>query len=288
MRRRLRDPLVHFLAVGAGLFALHASMADRAPAPDAAEIVVSRGRIESLAETFARQWHRAPSDDELAGLVRDFVREEALAREAAALGLDRDDTIVRRRLAQKMEFVSDDLAAAIAPGEDELRRFFADHPERFATEPRYTFTHVLLDRGRRGAALEADAAALLASLNAAGAATDVDALGDGRVLPARFADVARHAVEAQLGADFAARLDALVPGRFVWPVESAFGPHLVRLEARIPGRLPPFDEARDAVAREWFAAKRREVREAQLEALLGRYRVTMERPIPARVADAQP
>ncbi len=278
-RRLLREPLLHFIAGGALLFGLYALVA--APEPERGEgagdeIVVTAGRIRSLAEPFARQWGRAPSDDELDGLVRAYVREEALARAALALGLDRDDTIVRRRLAQKMEFLTDEVVATAEPTEAELAAFLAAHPERFRVDARFTFEQILLDRGRRrGDRIDADAAALIAELESADRAAAAEPRGDARLLPARFEDVGRRDVEAQLGADFAARLDALPVGRFVWPVESGFGPHLVRLERRTAARAPTLDEARAEVAREWAAAKRRETQEAQVQALLARYRVTI-------------
>src|SRR6185503_3715356 len=287
-RSWLREPLLHFLGLGVALFALYAWIgAGRNDGARAGEIVVSAGRVRSLAETFARQWSRPPTDDELAGLARDFVREEVLSREAIALGLDRDDTIVRRRLAQKMEFLSDEVATVVAPTDDDLRGFLAAHPERFRLGARLTFDQVFLDRGTRGDALERDAAAMLAALNAPGAAPDVAQLGDSRLLPAHFEDVPRRDVEAQLGA----RLDELPLGRFVGPIESGYGAHLVRVDRRTPASTPPFELVRDAVAREWSDAKRVEMKEVQLQALLARYRVTVEPVAPApehdRVAGAQ-
>lgn len=277
----LREPLLQFLALGAALFALYA-WADRGQdaGPGGAELVVTASRVQGLAETFARQWGRPPSDAEVAGLVRDFVREELLAREAVALGLDRDDTIVRRRLAQKMEFLADDVAAAVEPTDAELAAFLAAHPDRFRVEARFTFDQIFLDRQARGDRLAADAAALLAVLNAPDGGPEPAALGDGRLLPPRKDDGGRRDVEAQFGPGFVERLAELPLGRFVWPVESGYGPHLVRVVRRTPDRAPALHEVRDDVAREWAAAKRREAQEAHLQALLARYRVTIE-PAPA-------
>jgi hypothetical protein len=273
----MREPLLHFLAVGAALFGLYAWLGGGGgDGARASEIVVTRGRIESLVETFARPRHRAPAEDELAGLVRDFVREEVLAREAIALGLDRDDTVVRRRLAQKMEFLSEDDAATTEPTDDELRAFLAAHPEQFRLDSRISFTQVFLDRERRGDALEADAAKLLAALNAPGIAPDPTTPGDGRMLEAHFENVGRADVEARFGADFVARLEQLPLGRFEGPVESGYGVHLVRVARHTPASIPALDEVRDAVAREWSAAKRLEAKERRLQAILARYRVTVE------------
>lgn len=275
--RWLKEPLLHFLAVGAALFALYASLGTRSGnTPAGGEIVVSQGRIQSLAETFTRQWRRPPSDDELAGLVHDFVREEVLAREAMALGLDRDDTVVRRRLAQKMEFLFADVAAQAAPTDEDLTAFLAAHPETFRIDSRATFSQVFLDRAKRGSAFDADVRKLLVELNAPGTARDLALLGDSRLLDAHSADVPRRLIEAQFGPTFATRLDELPLGRFEGPVESGYGAHLVRVESRTAARVPQLDEVREAVAREWSAAKRLEVQEAQLQGLLDRYHVTVE------------
>jgi hypothetical protein len=114
-------------------------------------IVVTRGAIESLAATFARTWQRSPTDAELEGLIRDYVRDEVYYREALALGLDRDDTVVRRRLRQKLEFVSEDLAAQAEPTDAELRAYLEAHPESFRGERRFTFRPTSISI-RRGAA----------------------------------------------------------------------------------------------------------------------------------------
>lgn len=271
-----REPLVHFLLLGAALFAVYAQFGHDLGKPASNEIVVTAGRIRSLVQTFARQRNRAPSDEELAGLVREFVREEALAREATRLGLDRDDTVVRRRLAQKMEFLSRGDAAPVEPTDDELRAYLAAHPERFRLDSRFWFRQVLLDRSRRGDRVEADAARFLAALNGPGSPQDLHALGDGLLLGDRFDDVSRRAVEAQFGKPFADRLESLPLGRFEGPIESGYGLHLVRVERRTPGRLPALAEVRDAVVREWSGARERTDREARMRALLSHYEVTIE------------
>jgi hypothetical protein len=268
---------LHFLVLGAGLFVLYALIGSHRSESNASnQIVVTAGRLRSLAETFSRQWNRPPSEDELSGLVRDFVRQEVLAREAVALGLDRDDTIVRRRLAQKMDFLSDDIASAATPTDEELQTYLAAHPERFRVEARFTFDQVFLDRGKRGDRLEADVAKLQAALNAPGAALDLATLGDSRLLETHFEDVGRREVEANFGARFTERLETLPTGRFEWPVESGYGLHLVRVERRTPAHVPMLEAVRDSVVREWSEAKRAETKEAHLQSLMARYHVVIE------------
>ena len=199
-------------------------------------------------------------------------------REALALGLDRDDTIVRRRLQQKLEFLSEDLAVVGEPTEQELDQFLTQHPESFRSETRLTFSQVFLNPDRRGASLEADTTQLLARLNAQNSTLDLVSLSDSRMLDPRLEEVPQSDVVRQFGAEFAAELLTLPLGRWQGPVKSGYGLHLVRVEERTLGHLPSLGEVRDAVVREWEAAKRREMKEAQYKALLTRYTVTIEKP----------
>jgi hypothetical protein len=278
MRRLLQEPLLHFLVLGAALFGAYGWLGDRSgdDAGSAGEIVVTQGRIRSLAEGFGRTWNRPPTDDELAGLVRSYLREEVMTREALALGLDRDDTIVRRRMALKMEFLFEDLTGALTPTDDQLADYLAQHADSFRAEARVSFSQVFLDPRKRGDALEADAEGLLAQLDAAGELSDLAVLGDSAMLEPRLEDAPQSEVAAQFGEQFARALLELPADRWVGPVASGYGAHLVRVEKREPARLPDLEEVRDAVTREWTTARRGELKEAQLDALLAKYKVTIE------------
>lgn len=278
MRRLLQEPLLHFVVLGSALFAAYAWLGDRSgdSAGSAGQIVITQGRIRSLSEGFGRTWNRPPSDDELAGLIRTYLREEVMTREALALGLDRDDTIVRRRLAQKMEFLFEDLTGELDPTDDRLAAYLAQHPDSFRAEARVTFSQVFLDPTKRGTALDEDAKALLTRLDAAAEPSELAALGDSAMLEPRLEDAAASEVVARFGEPFGRALLELPTGRWVGPVASGYGAHLVRVEKREPPRLPDLDEVRDAVTREWTTARRRELKEAQLDALLARYEITIE------------
>jgi len=277
MTRLFNEPLFHFLLFGAAIFAAYRSIpvAERA---EPGRIVVSRARIGTLSESFTRTWRRPPSEQELAGLVRDHVREEVYYREALALGLDRDDTVVRRRLRQKMEFLTDDAAALREPSEEELSAYLAAHADAFRDEQRFSFRQVYLDRERRGEQLARDAARLLAQLNQAGAQSDPVALGDASLLEPELHGVAAGEVASLLGAEFAAQIGKLPLGAWQGPLESAYGAHLVLVSERSEGRLPALAEVRDEVRREWGEARRRAANERLYAALLARYVVTVEAP----------
>src|SRR5579872_6833062 len=109
-----REPLFHFLVLGAVIFVAH-GLITRHKTDKPGEIVVTQGAVENLVTGFTRTWQRPPTEGELQGLVRDYIREEAAYRAALAAGLDRDDMIVRRRLRQKLEFLADDLATRTEP-----------------------------------------------------------------------------------------------------------------------------------------------------------------------------
>jgi PPIC-type PPIASE domain len=275
----LREPLLHFVLLGAAMFVIYGLVSqERVGKPG--HIIITQGKIDNLAATFARVWQRPPVDQELEGLIRDYVREEVLYLEALALGLDRDDTIIRRRLRQKMEFVSEDLAAQTEPSDDDLRAYLQAHPEAFAIEPRFTFRQVYLDPLRRGAHLAGDVDRLLAELRHPGNAADPAEIGDALLLAHRFERVAASEVRAIFGDTFAAGLSTLTPGQWQGPVASGYGVHLVYVGERMEGRIPELADVRQAVRREWANTRRLAANEVFYQTLLRRYTVSIEPPPP--------
>jgi hypothetical protein len=204
--------------------------------------------------------------------VDEFLREEILYREALALGLDRDDVVVRRRMRQKLEFLAEDETAAEEADDSVLARHLAEHADAYRIEPRVALRQVFVSRDRRGVAARAHAEALLARL-----ATDPTAeVGDPSLLPATLPLTPLGEVARAFGEAFADGVARLEPGRWSGPVESGFGLHLVLVEAREEGRMPALDEVRDAVRGDWLAARRREANERFYERLRARYEVTID------------
>ena len=283
MNRLLREPLLHFLLLGVALFGVYGWMRPTAAA-GTEEITVSAGQIEHFAIGFARSWQRPPTLVELKGLVDDYVKEEILGREAIALGLDRNDTVIRRRLRQKMEFLAEDLALTVEPSEAELEAHLRAHPADFLEDSRTSFRHVFL-REERGEQLEADAAEILAQLRRAGPAVDASMLGDATLLPDELTLELHQSVSAQFGSAFADALDAVAVGEWAGPLRSPYGLHLVLVTERSGGRQPALDEVRDRVRRELLAARRERMNHEYLEGLLEKYEVTIEWPRSADDAD---
>ncbi len=272
MKRWTRDPLVHFLVLGAAAFAVYEVFGSAAPAD---EIVVSRARLRQLATTWQAQWNRPPTPEELEALVDSWLREEVLYREALALGLDRDDTIVRRRLAQKMEFLAAD-ASSEEPDDARLVDFLERNRARFREPALVSFEQVYLSRDERGERVEADARALLARLRTSG---EDEAAGDRLLLPRRHERTSTERVAQLFGDGFATAVEDLEPGAWQGPVASSYGLHLVRVSRREPPRDPPFAELRERLLAEWKSVHREEQLAAFHRELRSRYRVTREPPV---------
>jgi len=284
--RWLREPLLHFLIIGAGLFLLYQFVRggiDTAPR----EIVITEPRIEALAENFGRTWMRPPTPQELRGLVDDYVKEEVFYREAIAMGLDRDDTVIRRRLRQKMEFVSEDTAATAEPTDAQLQQFLTQHPEKFVEPARVTFEQVFVSIEQRGDAAQSDAEQILAGLQAGrGPALPAEA-GDATLLPAALADASPQEISGTFGDEFGKRLEAAPIDQWSGPIASTFGLHLVRVSARSASAVPTLADIRPVVVREWQAQQRALAGDTFYASLRSKYEVRYEGEIGQLLQQAQ-
>lgn len=272
MKRLLKEPLLHFLILGAVLFGLFSLVGKKEAEP--ARIVVSKARIVNLADGFARTRQRPPSAEELHGLIDDYIRDEVFYREGKAIGLDRDDIVIRRRVRQKMEFMAEDMAA-VEPSDEQLAAFLAANPGRFRSEDRLTFRHVYLSAARRDA-LDGDAQSIAVKLS--NGDTDAAALGDPFQLGDEFRDMTRGDVTRAFGERFAEQLFDLAQGRWQGPVQSSFGMHFVRVTERTQGSPLPLDSVRVAVRREWMNARRLEAEANFYGNLRARYQIEVEAP----------
>ena len=274
--RLLREPLVHFFVLGAGIFLLFALVGESDDPLD--EIVVSSGQVDRLVETWQRTWQRPPTSAELEGLIEDYIREEILYREAIAIGLDRDDTIIRRRLRQKMEFLPQDLVEQAEPTEAELQTYLGEHPDAFQVESRVTFQQIYLNRDRRGANAEKDARKLLADLQSNGGLVEPLALSDPIPLPHEIESLPESEIARLFGQEFVSGLARIEPGNWDGPVSSGYGLHLVRVQERSPVQMPELVEVRDAVEREWRFMRRQEMDDQFFSSLRERYTIEVQLP----------
>jgi hypothetical protein len=277
MAKVLREPLFHFLLAGLALFLLYELI--RGGESDAPrEIVISEARVEALAESFAAVWMRPPTPQEIKGLVDDFVAEEIFYREGIAMGLDQDDTVIRRRLRQKMEFIAEDAATAVEPSDEQLQTYLAQHAGKFVAPAELTFAQVYFNTGKRGDSARAEAEKLLAELQAGRGPADPAEAGDPTLLPVGLQAASPQAIANAFGSDFAAQIEEAPVGQWSGPLQSTFGLHLVRVDERTAGALPALEAIRPIVLREWQAEQRTASNQRFLDGLRARYEVRIEGP----------
>jgi len=277
LRRLLREPLVHFLILGAAVFLLFKLTATPSAAPEG-RIVVTSARIDQLATAFVRTWQRPPTSEELNSLIEDHVRDEVLYREALTMGLDKDDTVIRRRMRQKFEFLTEDAAATMHPSDQDLQAWLDKHPDKFRVDPKMALRQIYFNASSRGAGARKDAELLLARLTAAGKDTDASELGDATMLPHELALSSVSEIARLFGDGFAQAVTGIQTGRWSGPVQSGYGLHLVYVSARTEGRLRPLAEVHDEVQREWLTERRKNGADIKYRTLRERYEVVVERP----------
>ena len=280
MEKFFREPLVHFLLIGAGLFLLFgwrsgpASLPAGHSGPQSAKIVVPQSDIDQMVATFTRTWQRPPTEGEAKGLVEDFVRNEIYYREALAIGLDRDDSVIRRRMRQKMEFIFEDIAAQTEPTDEELLAYMKKHPDSYLVDPQIAFRHVYVNAAKRGKNAGTDALEILAKLNAG---ADPDVVGDPLLLASEVPLSPLWDISKQFGEPFSRKLLELKPATWTGPVQSGFGLHLVFVRKRVGGRLPDLKEVREIVKRDVMAERQKELKDAAYAKLRERYVVIVEK-----------
>jgi hypothetical protein len=266
------------------LFALYGLAGKRsAEAPE--KIVVSASRVANLGDGFARTWRRPPNEQELQGLVEDYIRDEVFYREGRAAGLDRDDVIIRRRVRQKMEFLADDMSVP-EPSDEQLAAYLASNAERFRAEDQLTFHQVFLSAARRANTIDSDSKQIASILASADGAVDATVLGDPFLLGEEFRSVSPSKVTSIFGESFAKQISVVQKGQWQGPISSGFGLHFVFISERVSGNLPPLDDVRPAVRREWANARRMEVEQKLYASLRKRYQIMVEAP-PAKAASAE-
>jgi hypothetical protein len=276
IRRVVKEPLVHFLLLGALLFLYSHSKGDAGPG--SYRIVISRGEVEHLSSGFIRTWQRAPTQSELKGLMDDYVKEEIATREAMAMGLDRNDAIIRRRLRQKVEFLADDTASAGRPTDKELQAWLERHPGAFASEPEVAFEQVYINPSAHGQGAEAEARQVLTLLKKGGPSVSRVHVGDASLLPSDQPLSPLSETSRAFGDEFANNIMKLRPGEWSGPVESSFGLHLVFVRQRVAAVPAKLDEIRPEVEREVLQEKRKSQLDALYQDLLKKYSVTIDWP----------
>lgn len=286
--RFLKEPLIQFLILGAAIYGAYAWFG--APEENFREntILVDAKRIDSMISEWERRWNRPPSRDEINGLIQQYIKEDVLYRQAVAMGLNEDDPVTRRRMAQKLEFLTSDLSAMQQPAEGELERYFADNPEPYREPDTISFSHIYFDPDAREAATLVDAEATLAALREKGEpGQEISQLGDRFMLQNYFASATELDIRRQLGSGFAEVVMELKPGQWHGPVLSGYGVHLVYVYDYFEAPQPEFEDVQARVLEDWHAQKREQFNAEFLKGLKSRYEIVIDELPADRLLDAQ-
>ena len=283
MRRLAKEPLLHFFVAGFLLFGIY-GVVDREREDDASDlvIVVASNDIARVASLWSERWRRDPTPAELRAMVHDLIREEVLYREALAEGLAENDVIIRRRLAQKITFLTQDLAAQLEPTDAELREWFAQNIEIYEEDTLYSLTHIYFSEDERGGRAQADAQALADEFAQSTSPPErAPDRGDPFMLRPDYREVTLFEIRREFGTDFGDAVALLQPGAWHGPIRSGYGVHLVRVSHRSEGAVPPFEEVRDRVEGDWLYEQNKRVDEAYYNALLEKYELRLDEDVQA-------
>jgi peptidyl-prolyl cis-trans isomerase C len=283
----LREPLVHFLFIGAALFMLYAFWGQQDAEKKDREITITTGEINWLTDAWQKRWARPPTLEEKEGLIKQYLREIILSREAIAMGLDKDDSVIRRRLAQKLEFLSNDLITPQPPTEDELQDYFKEHIKQYQAPDLVTMTHVFIDPDLRGDQTLIDAESIKIKLQALNEPPrDARAYGDPFMLQSYYPERSEAELLKLFGSGFARSVFELAPQQWHGPVLSGYGTHLVYVHDHQVPEPPTFSDVKDQVQQEWVDDKREELNAQFVDSMIARYDVIIEEdPINEKTGD---
>ena len=273
----LREPLLHFMFIGAVIYLLYGVFAEPLPEADDKTIVVTAGEIEWMQTAWQKRWNRPPTAEEFDGLIQQYIKETVLYREALTMGLNQHDQVIRRRLAQKLEFLAKDLVALTPPTEEELSAYFDLHRERYQEPALYTFTQVFVDPDKRGDSTLDDAEVIKTSLIAQGdAVEDPGALGDDFMLQNYYPQKDLVEIQKQFGSGFTESLAKLSPGQWHGPVLSGYGVHLVYISSVSEPPAQVLADVRERVVQDWEMERGEELNDKFYASLREQYTVVIE------------
>jgi len=280
LSRLIREPLLQFLLLGSGIYALYFLYGEPTPQQQDRTIVITTDYVNSLSSSFAKRWNRPPTNEELSGLVSEYIRESLLYREALAMGLDKDDHIIRRRLAQKLEFLTNDLVKLAPPDDAVLQQYLEDNLDIFRSSDLLSFTQIFIDPDKRGDSALPYVANLLVELQDAGKPTkETYERGDRFMLQSVFNNAPYREIQRQMGQEFTNSVMQLEPGRWHGPVLSGYGIHLVYVSGHSAASDPLLADVRDKVQTEYLHEQTQKFNAEYLEVLRARYTIIMAEPI---------
>ncbi len=271
MLKLLRDPFVQFLLAGAALYAVFALTAQENPDTLDRQITVDAPTLEWIYANFTKQFQRPPTPSEMSALVRTHIEHEVKYREALAIGLEDQDSIVQRRMVQKFDFLFGDAAAEMEPDDSTLQEWYEVHRNEYERPATISFTHHWFSPDVRNGRAEADAKSAAAILNAGEAVQSDPFPFEKNFDRDRESDIRRI-----FGQEFETALFAAPLNTWVGPLKSGLGFHAVRVTARTENVLPPLADVRDFVLDDWRRAESTQVLERTVTELMNHYEVSVD------------
>jgi hypothetical protein len=280
MKKVVKEPLLHFLVIGALVFFVFSLVNKDEVNLDDKKIVVSAGDIERLSANWSKKWNRQPTEDELKGLVNSYIKEEVYYREALALGLDKDDTILRRRLMQKMEFLSNDLADLSNPDETALNEYFLKNKDKYELPTRISFTHIYFSLDKHSHRIFDAAAKVMIDISTTAIPVPrAPERGDSFMFQYDFTLETPFEVARLFGQEFTEELFQTATGTWQGPIASGYGLHLVRISEKVDARMPELAAVIDKVHADYMFDQRQKTNKEIYERFKERYEIVIEIPV---------
>ena len=264
-----KEPIFLFLGMGIILFICYSLFTEYYEQQNK-KIYINNIQIAILKETFQKTWNRPPTEKEMNAQIENLIKDEVFYKEAVDMGLDRSDPAVKRRLRQMMELMMDD-AATSYPSEDQLSKYLDEHPEKFMEDPVISFEQMYFAARNKN-----DAEAQLYNLSN-NIPLDQSRVGNLALIPSKFENETRFSIDRRLGKQFTEELFTLDTGKWVGPIESAYGWHLIYISHIKMGKVPELAEIWDNVEREWAVEQKNIKKEQQYKLMKSNYKIVFEK-----------
>lgn len=268
--RLIKEPLVHFVILGSLVFWLN-NWVNSEDVSEKEKIVVSQGRVEQMINLYQKTWQRPPSPAEITELINDYVLEEVYYRQAVAMGIDKDDTVIRRRMRQKLEFLTEDIMMESEVNDTDLLTYMKAHSDRFKDEPTYSFEQVYINPQKHKANLPLHLSALADRLR-----TNESVRSDSAFFSQFYEEASVAKLRRNFGRNFDTQLDDLELGQWSEPLESEMGLHFIKMRARSEAKLPPLELIREEVKDAWIQHRLEEHRAALNKKLRDQYELQVD------------
>ena len=277
MNKWLKEPLFHFLLIGMGIFLLYGLIAN-VPVDEKNSINVSVSHANRMVSLWEKRWQRPPTQEEFNGLVKQYINEEVLYREALAMGLDKNDPVVRRRMAQKVKFISENIITIDTPSDDVLQSYLDTHPSKYQLAGEITFRHIYFNPAKHDVSMEDEAKQLLTKLLDVNSGIDVNNVGDSFLHGTIFTNLKEFELNRLLGKEFTQELFKQAVGKWAGPLTSGYGLHLIYIESKIATQTASLVMAKQSVLKDWMNDERKKANEAFVLNLREQYKVNIAKP----------